>query len=44
VERKIFRGFWHFENSFSDATIHGIDGTNEGTTNIAVKSGRQEIM
>jgi hypothetical protein len=35
-----YSGVWHFENSFSDATIHGIDGTNEGTTNIAGQIGQ----
>jgi hypothetical protein len=27
-----YSGVWHFENNFNDATIHGIDGTNNGTT------------
>jgi hypothetical protein len=35
-----YQGVWHFENSFEDATISSIDGTNNGTTDIAGQIGR----
>jgi hypothetical protein len=35
-----YSGVWHFENSLNDATIHGIDGTNVGTTTTAGQIGQ----
>jgi hypothetical protein len=35
-----YSGVWHFENNVNDASLNGLNGTNNGTTDIAGQIGR----